>query len=153
MHCPRCGHHETRVIDSRLARNGSCVRRRRQCLRCDARFTTTEERLRDNLFVLKNDGRREAFDRSKIEAGLQKACEKRPVDLEQIHMLIADVEASLENDFDNEVPARELGERVMQRLKRVDPIAYVRFASVYKDIRNLDELIQEIARLREEHED
>ena len=152
MRCPRCPTRETRVIDSRIAKNGLSIRRRRQCVDCDYRFTTIEELLREGIIVVKRDGRREEFDRNKVLSGISRACEKRPIDLEQIDMLITDVMVELENEFDQEIPSRAIGERVMGKFKQIDQIAYVRFASVYKDFRDISELEQEIADLRQGHE-
>lgn len=152
MRCPRCSTRETRVIDSRIAKNGLSIRRRRQCVDCDYRFTTIEELLREGIIVVKRDGRREEFDRNKVLSGISRACEKRPIDLEQIDMLITDVMVELENEFDQEIPSRAIGERVMGKFKQIDEIAYVRFASVYKDFRDISELEQEIADLRQGHE-
>jgi len=150
MICPRCQAKDTRVIDSRLARNGSAIRRRRQCSDCGHRFTTTEEVVRDELWVKKNDGRREPFEPGKILSGLRRACEKRPIDPEQLRMLVSDVTAEMESGYDSEIPARAIGEAIMERLKTIDQIAYVRFASVYKEFRDIDELAQEISDLRRE---
>ncbi len=147
MQCPRCNARDTRVIDSRIARNGLSIRRRRQCTGCDYRFTTIEEIVREGLFVLKRDGRREEFDRNKVLAGIRRACEKRPIDIEQIDMLISDVIVGLERRFDQEIPTEAIGEQIMSRLKSIDQIAYVRFASVYKDFRDLSELAREISEL------
>jgi transcriptional repressor NrdR len=150
MQCPKCGAKDTRVIDSRVQRNGLAIRRRRQCQSCDYRFTTGEEIIREDWFVIKADGRREPFDRNKILNGLRRACEKRPIDGEQVEMLVTDVTFELENEFDTEIPTRAIGERIMNRLRKVDQIAYVRFASVYKDFRDIAELAQEISNLRDE---
>lgn len=150
MQCPKCSAKDTRVIDSRIGKNGSSVRRRRQCTECGYRFTTLEEIVREGLFVLKNDGRREPFDRAKIINGLRRACEKRPIDVEQVEMLVSDVVTELDSEYDAEIPTRAIGERVMNKLKALDKIAYVRFASVYKDFRDLDELAEEISQLRHE---
>lgn len=144
MQCPKCGTKDTRVIDSRVSTSGLAIRRRRSCQSCGYRFSTTEEIIREDLYVVKNDGRREPFDRHKLALGLQRATEKRPVDGEQIEMLIADVLADLEVEFDTEIPTRAIGERIMARLKGIDQIAYVRFASVYKQFRDIDELAKEI---------
>lgn len=149
MQCPKCGVKDTRVIDSRVHRDGYAIRRRRVCQSCDFRFSTTEEIVREGLIVLKNDGRREEFDRTKMLTGLRRACEKRPIDIEQIEMVVSDVTAELENSFENEIPSREIGERLMARLKEIDQIAYVRFASVYKDFRDIHELAEEISSLRQ----
>lgn len=152
MQCPKCNARDTRVIDSRLARNGRAIRRRRECGQCNYRFSTLEEILRDGLFVIKRDGRREEFDRAKVLAGLRRACEKRPIDLEQVEMMISDVMIELEGEFDQEIPTQAIGERLMGRLKNIDKIAYVRFASVYKDFRDISELANEISSLKAEAE-
>lgn len=152
MQCPKCNDRDTRVIDSRVSRNGLAIRRRRNCQNCGYRFTTSEEVVREGLFVIKNDGRREEFDRGKILGGLRRACEKRPIDLEQIEMLVGDVTTTLESEFDNEIPTKAIGERIMNMLKSIDQIAYVRFASVYKDFRDIDELAREISDLKGNHE-
>lgn len=144
MQCPRCSAKDTRVIDSRIAHNGLAIRRRRACQACSYRFSTVEEIVREDLVVIKTDGRREPFERAKLLGGVQKATEKRPIDAEQIEMLIADVLADLEIEFDAEIPSRAIGERIMNRLKAIDQIAYVRFASVYKQFRDIDELAREI---------
>jgi transcriptional repressor NrdR len=138
------------VIDSRVSTNGLAIRRRRSCQNCGYRFSTTEEIVREDLFVVKNDGRREPFDRNKLALGIKRATEKRPVDGEQIEMLIADVLADLEVEFDSEIPTRAIGERIMARLKGIDQIAYVRFASVYKQFRDIDELAKEIDGLQKQ---
>lgn len=150
MQCPKCGTKDTRVIDSRVSTSGLAIRRRRSCQNCGYRFSTTEEIVTEDLFVIKNDGRREPFDRNKIAMGIRRATEKRPVDGEQIDMLIADVLADLEVEFDSEIPARAIGERIMTRLKGIDQIAYVRFASVYKQFRDIDELAKEIDGLQKQ---
>lgn len=150
MQCPKCSTKDTRVIDSRVSSNGFAIRRRRACQACEYRFSTVEEIIREDLTVLKNDGRRERFDRNKILYGIQRAVEKRPVDNEQIEMMVADVLAEIEGSFDSEVPAREIGERVMQHLREIDQIAFVRFASVYKHFRDIDELAREINGLQQD---
>jgi transcriptional repressor NrdR len=144
MQCPKCGTKDTRVIDSRVSTSGLSIRRRRSCQNCEYRFSTVEEMISEDLYVTKNDGRREPFDRGKLVSGIQKAIEKRPVDGEQVELIIADVLTDLENEFDAEIPSRAIGERVMARLKAIDQIAYVRFASVYKQFRDIDELAKEI---------
>jgi len=148
MRCPKCTSIDTKVLDTRTGKNENSIRRRRECLNCGYRFTTIEEVLRVNLQVVKRDGRREDFDRSKMLSGLKKAVEKRPIDVLQIEMLIADVLTSLEKEFDHEIPAHAIGEQIMFRLKHLDQIAYVRYASVYKDFRDLTELAQEINELK-----
>ncbi|WP_269527228.1 transcriptional regulator NrdR [Coraliomargarita parva] len=152
MRCPKCTSLETKVLDTRTGKNETSIRRRRECLDCGYRFTTIEEVLRSDLQVVKRDGRREDFDRNKMLGGLRKAVEKRPIDVMQIEMLVADVLASLEKEFDHEIPAKAIGEQIMLRLKKLDQIAYVRYASVYKDFRDLAELAQEINELKEASE-
>lgn len=152
MFCPRCNTRDTRVIDSRIARQGLSIRRRRECVSCGYRFSTGEEIIREDLMVLKRDGRREAFDRNKIVAALRRACHKRPVDPEQIELLTSDVLLLLESRFELEIPARAIGEILMEKLKNIDKIAYVRFASVYKDFRDIEEFTAEIDRLKADHE-
>ena len=148
MRCPKCTSLETKVLDTRTGKNETSIRRRRECLDCGYRFTTIEEVLRADLQVVKRDGRREDFDRAKMLGGLKKAVEKRPIDVMQIEMMVADVLAALENEFDHEIPAKAIGEQIMARLKHLDQIAYVRYASVYKDFRDLSELAQEINDLK-----
>lgn len=148
MRCSKCTSLDTKVLDTRTGKNENSIRRRRECLDCGYRFTTIEEVLRVNLQVVKRDGRREDFDRAKMLGGIKKAVEKRPIDVLQIEMLIADVLTSLEKEFDHEIPAHAVGEQIMFRLKHLDQIAYVRYASVYKDFRDLTELAQEINELK-----
>lgn len=152
MLCPRCSTRDTRVIDSRVGKNGQSIRRRRQCAECNFRFNTIEEILRDDLIVIKRDRGREVFERAKMLNGIRRACEKRPIDLEQIDMLISDVLIELENEYGEEVPSKAIGELIMQRLKTIDQIAYVRFASVYKDFRDISDMVQEIADLSAQDE-
>lgn len=135
------------MIDSRINKDGTSIRRRRECLACGHRFTTTEEILRDGLLVVKRDGRREEFDRSKMLAGIRRACEKRPVDIEQINMIVTDITNALQEKFDDEIPSQAIGEVLMEKLHEIDKIAYVRFASVYKDFRDVNEFMEEITRL------
>ena len=148
MRCPKCTSIETKVLDTRTGKNETSIRRRRECLDCGYRFTTIEEVLRADLHVVKRDGRREDFDRGKILGGLKKAIQKRPIDVMQVEMLIADVLAALEKEFDHEIPAHAIGEEIMRRLRHLDQIAYVRYASVYKDFRDLADLAQEINELK-----
>ena len=152
MRCPKCASLETKVLDTRTGKNETSIRRRRECLDCEYRFTTIEEVLRADLQVVKRDGRREDFDRNKVLGGLKKAVQKRPIEVIQIEMLIADALATLEKEHDQEIPSQAIGEQIMQRLKHLDQIAYVRYASVYKDFRDLSELAQEILDLRESTE-
>ena len=148
MRCSKCTSLETKVLDTRIGKNETSIRRRRECLECGFRFTTIEEVIRAELQVVKRDGRREDFDRNKILGGLKKAVEKRPIDVMQIEMLVSDVLAVLEREYDHEIPSQAIGEHIMQRLKHLDQIAYVRYASVYKDFRDLSELADEISSLK-----
>jgi transcriptional repressor NrdR len=147
MRCPKCTSIEDKVIDSRISKEGNTIRRRRECLECGHRFTTTESLVRDGMTVVKRDGRREEFDREKLFRAVRAACHKRPVDLEQITMLVEDVIDAIEAQFENEIPSRAVGDGVMQRLRSVDQVAYVRFASVYKEFRDVSEFMSEISAL------
>ena len=149
MYCPRCHHTDTKVIDTRMGKENHSIRRRRQCLKCEARFTTIEEILREDLFVIKRDGTREEFDRNKLVSGIRKATERRPVEIEQIEMMIADVIDSLERDFDNEIPSKAIGEAIMEQLKQIDKISYVRYASVYREFKDIEEFQTAITELRD----
>jgi transcriptional repressor NrdR len=152
MNCPKCKERDSRVIDSRIARDGLSIRRRRECQKCNYRFTTVEEIVREGLNVRKRDGRLELFDRRKIVAGLRRACEKRPVPVEQIDMIVNDIVLDLESSYDQEVNSQKIGELVMQKLKAIDQIAYVRFASVYRDFRDLADMEQAIHELKKNEE-
>src|SRR3954467_11995651 len=147
MRCPKCTSIEDKVIDSRISKEGSTIRRRRECLECGNRFTTTELLVREGLIVIKRDGRREAFDREKLVRAVRAACHKRPVDAEQMTMLIEDVIDVVEAQFDSEIPSQAIGDAVMQRLRKIDQVAYVRFASVYKEFRDVSEFMDEISNL------
>jgi transcriptional repressor NrdR len=150
MRCPHCGHLEDRVVDSREAQEGQTTRRRRECLGCGRRFTTYE-RIEDVLpQVVKKDGRREAFDRAKIVEGVATACQKRPVSAEQVEALVAAVERQLQELGEREIRTSAIGEAVMQRLRRLDEVAYVRFASVYRAFRDVGEFMTELEGLQRE---
>lgn len=152
MICPYCGHRGSKVVNSRLSQNGEAVRRRRECDNCKRRFTTFEMVEKIPLMVIKRDGGRERFDRRKIITGMVKACEKRPVSMEQIEHLAAEVEKTLYNQMDREVSSLKIGELVLERLRGLDEIAYVRFASVYHQFKDVNEFSDEIkAILRERH--
>ncbi|MBX7121968.1 MAG: transcriptional regulator NrdR [Opitutaceae bacterium] len=153
MRCPKCTSIEDKVIDSRIGREGSTIRRRRECLECGHRFTTTETHVRDGMVVLKRDGRREEFDRDKLIRAVRAACHKRPIDAEQISMLIDDVLDAMEARFDSEVPSQAIGDGIMQRLRKIDQVAYVRFASVYKEFRDVGEFVDEISLLHQRARD
>jgi len=146
MRCPFCGNLEDRVIDSRVIKNGDAVRRRRQCLGCDARFTSYETVEEIQLRVIKKDGRRELFDPAKIRNGIIKACEKRPVSLEIIDQIIERIEDKVARGS-REVPTREIGEAVIDELYNLDEVAYVRFASVYREFKDVNEFMSELKRL------
>ncbi len=144
MKCPFCSHDETRVIDSRLGKEGNNVRRRRECVVCERRFTTYE-RVEEILpWVIKKDGRREPFDRLKIVAGMQRACEKRPVSIATIEKLVDDMERSLQEKGEKEIPAAQIGQAVMDALHKTDEVAYVRFASVYRQFKDINEFMSEL---------
>jgi transcriptional repressor NrdR len=144
VRCPFCGHVEDKVVDSREAKIGDTIRRRRQCEKCHRRFTTYERIDEIPYMVVKKDGRREKFDRQKILAGLLKACEKRPVAMGKLEALVNEIEAHVAESPDRERPATELGELVMNRLKKLDKVAYVRFASVYLDFKDVREFMDEL---------
>lgn len=147
MRCPKCTSIEDKVIDSRIARDGNTIRRRRECLECGHRFTTNEGLVRDTLVVVKRDGRQEPFLRDKLVAAVRAACHKRPVDGEQIYMLVEDVIDAVEAQYESQAPTQAIGEHVMQRLRKMDQVAYVRFASVYKEFRDVTEFVDEITSL------
>ena len=150
MKCPYCDHKDSKVIDSRYTEEYTCIRRRRECLNCKERFTTYE-RLEDlPLMVVKRNGQRELFDRNKIKIGLLKACEKRPISQDQLDQLIDNVEKNLRNEMKQEVQSTEIGEMVMNYLKELDEVAYVRFASVYRQFTDLNIFIQELEHLLKE---
>lgn len=147
MRCPYCGEPDSRVLESRPASEGSIIRRRRACSRCDARFTTYERIEAVPLVVVKKDGRREEFDRSKILRGLVTACEKRPVPLATLEKLVDQVENTLRSRMEQEVPSRTVGELVMTGLKDIDEVAYVRFASVYRQFGDVQRFMEELQTL------
>src|SRR5262249_4973367 len=144
MTCPFCGHRQDRVIDSRESKEGDVIRRRRECLKCNRRFTTYERSDEIPYMVVKRDGRREKFDRQKVLEGLLKACEKRPVQMGKLAEVVDAVESTLAESPEREIPTTAIGELVMKRLKAVDKIAYVRFASVYRDFQDVDAFLVEL---------
>lgn len=148
MRCPSCASVEDKVIDSRVNRDGTSIRRRRECVACGQRFTTTEEVVRDGLVVVKRDGRRQEFDRTKMLAGIRRACEKRPVDVKTTERMVTDIIQQLQDRFDDEIPSEAIGQLIMEKLREIDEIAYVRFASVYKDFRDVTEFMEELNRLK-----
>jgi len=142
--CPFCGHEEDKVVDSRNAQEGKAVRRRRECLACSKRYTTYEYVEKITLTVVKNDGRREDFDRQKLFKGITLACNKRPVSEEKINSVVAEIEEELQNNSRGEVTSQKIGESVMDRLKKLDEVAYVRFASVYRKFKDKSEFLEEL---------
>ncbi|MCM0082243.1 transcriptional regulator NrdR [Geomonas sp. Red32] len=144
MKCPFCGFADSKVVDSRPDKGGATIRRRRECESCGKRFTT-HERVEEILpLVTKRDGRREAFDRMKLVSGIQKACEKRPVSVETIERLVDRLETTLQESGEKEIPSTQLGEWVMSELHKVDQVAYVRFASVYRSFKDINEFMNEL---------
>ncbi len=150
MKCPYCGHEESKVIDSRPADDGERIRRRRECLGCGKRFTTHEVIETVPLIVVKRDKSREAFDRNKLTAGILRACEKRPVSLNSIEAIVDDIESKLQNSLDREVTSMAIGEYVMEHLKNLDEVAYVRFASVYRQFKDINTFMEELNKLLQE---
>jgi transcriptional repressor NrdR len=152
MKCPYCGHLGDKVVDSRESKDGDVIRRRRQCLSCGKRFTS-RERLEDIEYrVVKKDGNREAFQRQKLIAGLLTACEKRPVSIQQLEEIADRVEAELQERPEREMSTKEIGAKLMQELKQLDPVAYVRFASVYRQFRDVGQFRREIEELQKSRE-
>ena len=144
MRCPFCGHLEDKVVDSRESREGDAVRRRRECLACGRRFTSYERVEETPVLIVKKDGRREPFDRAKLLKGMSAACQKRPVTLAQLEEAAGDIQAKLLERTDKEIPSRDLGELVMDALKGLDSVAYVRFASVYREFRDLPDFVRHL---------
>ncbi|MBU4564585.1 MAG: transcriptional regulator NrdR [Desulfarculus sp.] len=153
MRCPFCGKLDNKVVDSRVSKDASVIRRRRQCLDCDQRFTTYERVEEMETYVVKKDGSREVFDRAKLKAGVLKALHKRPVSIEKVDMFLDNLETSFQERNLREIPVRELGEAVMNLLKELDDVAYVRFASVYREFRDVDELMREVKKLVAQREE
>ena len=149
MKCPVCNFPDSKVIDSRPTQDGSSIRRRRECPSCQKRFTTFEILETVQIFVIKKNGAKEMFDKNKLLAGVLKACQKRPVNAEDI---VSDIETELQNTLTQEIDSRELGEMVMRRLKDADKVAYVRFASVYREFKDIDTFFAELNELRGESE-
>ena len=144
MTCPFCGHKEDRVIDSRESKEGDVIRRRRECLKCERRFTTYERSDEIPYMVVKRDGRREKFDRQKVLEGLLKACEKRPVPMPKLAAVVDEIESRLADNPEREISTTEVGELLMSRLRILDKIAYVRFASVYRDFQDVEAFLNEL---------
>ncbi|RJX36198.1 MAG: transcriptional repressor NrdR [Desulfarculus sp.] len=144
MRCPFCAKLDNKVVDSRVSKDASVIRRRRQCQDCGQRFTTYERVEEMETYVVKKDGSREIYDRNKVKAGMLKALQKRPVSIDQVEEFLDSLEASFQERNLREIPVRALGEAVMKKLKELDAVAYVRFASVYRDFRELDEFMREV---------
>ncbi|MBF7097136.1 transcriptional regulator NrdR [Alkalibacter mobilis] len=151
MKCPFCNHMESKVVDSRPTEEGNVIRRRRECFSCSKRFTTYEKIEDIPLMVVKKGGHREQFDRSKIINGILRACEKRPISINQIESIVDDIEREVYQSSDREVSSVAIGEKVMIHLKKVDEVAYVRFASVYRQFRDLNTFIDELNKLLKEN--
>lgn len=149
MKCPFCGHENTRVIDSRPAEENNSIRRRRVCDECDKRFTTYEKVETIPLIIIKKDDNRETYDRSKIEAGVLRACHKRPISANQISQLVDEVETEIFNMEEKEIPSRVIGELVMNKLKDLEAVAYVRFASVYREFKDINTFMDELKKVLE----
>ena len=147
MKCPYCGYKESKVIDSRPADEGSSIRRRRECLSCSKRFTTYETVESLPMVVVKKDGSRQSFDRRKVLGGMIRACEKRPVPLAELEKIAEEIEQDLQNSMEREVSTEDIGEKVMDRLRTVDQVAYVRFASVYRQFKDIDTFMTELNKL------
>jgi len=150
MKCPFCAHLESKVVDSRPAEEGASIRRRRECLVCHKRFTTYEMMESLPLVVIKKDGSRQSFDRNKVLSGLIRACEKRPVPYPALEEMVNEIEQVLQNKMEREVSSTEIGELVMERLKKADEVAYVRFASVYRQFKDINTFMAELTKLLED---
>jgi transcriptional repressor NrdR len=150
MRCPKCGCQDDKVIDSRASREGATIRRRRECIACSHRFTTYEEIERDALMVVKRDGRREEFSREKLHLGLKKAFQKRPVSPQVIEDLLDKIVTDVQDKYEHEVPGSVIGERVMEGLRDIDDVAYVRYASVYRRFQEATDFVQEVKKLESE---
>ena len=144
MRCPSCTYKDTNVVDSRISSDGTSIRRRRKCPKCEERFTTYEYIEQVPLMVVKRDGRRQTFDRSRILNGIMKACEKRPVSIDQIETVVDEIEHAVRKKYDSEVGSQDIGELIMKRLADLDEVAYVRFASVYRQFRDVNQFMVEL---------
>jgi transcriptional repressor NrdR len=151
MKCPACAYKETKVVDSRLSGDGASIRRRRECLKCKKRFTTYEYVEEVPLMIVKRDNRRQPFDRKKLIAGIIKACEKRPISVEKIEQLTIDIEREIQKKYEREVSSRDVGEIVMGKLAGLDEVAYVRFASVYRQFRDVNQFMGELKIILDKH--
>ena len=150
MRCPKCGGQDDKVIDSRASKEGATIRRRRECLGCAHRFTTYEEIEREGLMIVKRDGRREEFSREKLLSGLRKACQKRPVSPKLVEDMVEKIISDLADSDDREIKGSDIGEKVMEGLRQIDQVAYVRFASVYRRFQEATDFVQEVQKLEAE---
>ena len=147
MKCPSCGHLESKVLDSRPSADGTGIRRRRECLMCQKRFKTVETIENLSFLVVKKNGTRELFDRSKLTRGIVRACEKRPASMKQIEGAVNDIETTLQSSMRSEIPSTEIGELVMEKLKELDEVSYVRFASVYRQFKDINTFMEELKKI------
>lgn len=147
MRCPKCANMGDKVVDSRSVRDGAAIRRRRKCSKCGYRFTTYEEIVKNKLRVAKRDGRHEELSKEKLLGGIERACEKRSISMEEMEMLTDNIIADLEAEYDREVPSMEIGKMVMKHLEQLDEVAYVRFASVYRRFRDVNQFLNEVESL------
>lgn len=150
MKCPYCEYPESKVVDSRPTDEGQAIRRRRECISCGKRFTTYEKIEEIPIIVVKKDGNRQSYDRNKLMNGIIKACEKRPVSMSTIEKMVDDIEKVISNSLDNEITSAEIGEEIMNRLKDVDEVAYVRFASVYRQFKDVNSFMDELKKILDE---
>ncbi|HSH37000.1 transcriptional regulator NrdR [Schnuerera sp.] len=150
MNCPFCNYYESKVVDSRPTDEGQAIRRRRECLKCSKRFTTYEKIEKIPLIVVKKDGNRQSYDRNKILNGILKACEKRPVPLNLIEETVDEIEKELYNSMEKEITSQHIGEMIMNRLKKIDEVSYVRFASVYRQFKDINTFMEELNKLLSE---
>ncbi|MBF0619554.1 MAG: transcriptional repressor NrdR [Candidatus Omnitrophica bacterium] len=153
MKCPACNYKETKVIDSRMNAEGTSIRRRRECLKCAKRFTTHEYVEHVSLLVIKKDGRRQPYDRSRVINGMMKACEKRPVSVLQVENIVLEIEREIQKKYEREVESSVIGEQIMEKLYTLDEVAYVRFASVYRQFRDVNHFMNEIKGILESQKD
>ncbi len=152
MKCPFCGCMENRVIDSRPTDEGNAIRRRRECIKCNGRFTTYEKIEEIPIMVIKKDGSREVFNPEKILKGMIRACEKRPVSAKKLESITKEIERDIRNTMEREITSREIGNMVMEKLKEIDEVAYVRFASVYRQFKDINTFMEELKKMLEENE-
>lgn len=150
MKCPYCGYQESKVVDSRHSDDDTSIRRRRECLSCQKRFTTYETVESLPIAVVKKDNSREPFDRNKILRGMVRACEKRPVSMAELETAVSEIEQIVQNSLEREIPSQKIGELVMERLKPLDEVAYVRFASVYRQFKDINSFMHELTKILEE---